>query len=141
MLNAIVHFSLRFRGVVLALAVAFLGYGIHSLTQATFSVFPEFAPPFITIQTESRGLSPEQVELLVTQPVENDVNGVTGIESLRSSSIQGLSVITVVFRNDSDIYRDRQLVTERLSTVAGQLPQSLHPPRSEERRVGKECRS
>ena len=128
MLNAIVHFSLRFRGVVLALAVAFLGYGIYSLTQASFSVFPEFAPPFITIQTESPGLSPEQVELLVTQPVENAVNGVTGIESLRSSSIQGLSVITVVFRNDSDIYRDRQLVTERLSTVAGQLPQGVHPP-------------
>jgi len=128
MLNAIVHFSLRFRGVVLALAVAFLGYGIYTLTQASFSVFPEFAPPFITIQTESPGLSPAQVELLVTQPVENAVNGVTGIESLRSSSIQGLSVITVVFRNDSDIYRDRQLVTERLSTVAGQLPQGVHPP-------------
>jgi CzcA family heavy metal efflux pump len=128
MLNAIVRFSLRFRGVVLALALAFLGYGIYSLTQARFSVFPEFAPPFITIQTESPGLSPEQVELLVTQPVENAVNGVTGIESLRSSSIQGLSVITAVFRNDSDIYRDRQLVTERLSTVAGQLPQGVHPP-------------
>jgi len=128
MLNAIVRLSLRFRGVVLALALAFLGYGIYSLSQATFSVFPEFAPPFITIQTESPGLSPEQVELLVTQPVENAVNGVTGIESLRSSSIQGLSVITVVFRNDSDIYRDRQLVTERLSTVSGQLPQGVHPP-------------
>ena len=128
MLNAIVRFSLRFRGVVLALALAFLGYGIYSLTQARFSVFPEFAPPFITIQTESPGLSPEQVELLVTQPVENAVNGVTGIDSLRSSSIQGLSVITVVFRADSDIYRDRQLVTERLSTVSGQLPQGVHPP-------------
>src|SRR5260370_20397601 len=128
MLNAIVRSSLRFRGVVLALAVAFFGYGIYSLTQASFSVFPEFAPPFVTIQTESPGLSPEQVELLVTQPVENAVNGVTGIESLRSSSIQGLSVITVVFRADSDIYRDRQLVTERLSTVAGQLPQGVHPP-------------
>jgi len=128
MLNAIVRFSLRFRGVVLALALAFLGYGIYSLTQATFSVFPEFAPPFITIQTESPGLSPEQVELLVTQPVENAVNGVTGIESLRSSSIQGLSVITVVFRSDSDIYRDRQLVAERISTVAGQVPQGVHPP-------------
>jgi CzcA family heavy metal efflux pump len=128
MLNAIVRFSLRFRGVVLALALAFLGYGIYSLTQADFSVFPEFAPPFISIQTESPGLSPEQVELLVTQPIENAVNGVTGIESLRSTSIQGLSVITVVFQNDSDIYRDRQLVAERLSTVAGLLPQGVHSP-------------
>jgi CzcA family heavy metal efflux pump len=128
MLNAIVRFSLRFRGAVLALALAFLGYGIYTLTKAPFSVFPEFASPFITIQTESPGLSPEQVELLVTQPVENAVNGVTGIESLRSGSIQGLSVITVVFRNDSDIFRDRQLVAERLSTVAGELPQGVHPP-------------
>src|SRR5579863_4041574 len=128
MLNAIVGFSLGFRGVVLALAVAFLGYGIYSLTQASFSVFPEFAPPFITIQTESPGLSPEQVELLVTQPVENAVNGVTGIESLRSSSIQGLSVITVVFRANSDIYLDRQLISERLSTVAGQLPSGVQQP-------------
>ncbi len=128
MLNAIVRFSLRFRGAVLALALAFLGYGIYSLTQASFSVFPEFAPPFVTIQTESPGLSPEQVELLVTQPVENAVNGVTGIESLRSTSIQGLSVITIVFRNGSDVYRDRQLVAERLSTVEGRLPQGVAPP-------------
>lgn len=128
MLHAIVRFSLRFRGAILALALAFLGYGIYSLTMAPFSVFPEFAPPFVSIQTESPGLSPEQVELLVTQPVENAVNGVTGIQSLRSTSIQGLSVINVVFRNDSDIYRDRQLVAERLSTVAGQLPQSVHAP-------------
>jgi CzcA family heavy metal efflux pump len=128
MLNAIVRFSLRFRGAVLALVLAFFGYGIYSLTQASFSVFPEFAPPFVNVQTESPGLSPEQVELLVTQPVENAVNGVTGIESLRSTSIQGLSVITVVFRNDSDVYRDRQLIAERLSTVVGQLPRGVAPP-------------
>jgi len=129
MLNAIVRFSLRFRGSVLALALAFFGYGIYTLTKAPFSVFPEFAPPFITIQTESPGLSPEQVELLVTQPLENAINGVTGIESLRSSSIQGLSVISVVFRQSTDIYHDRQLVSERLSTVNGQLPQGVQSPR------------
>lgn len=128
MLNAIVRFSLRFRGAVLALALAFLGYGIYSLSEATFNVFPEFAPPFVTIQTESPGLSPEQVELLVTQRIENSINGVTGIESLRSSSIQGLSVITVVFKNDTDIYRDRQLVSERLSNATSQLPQGVRPP-------------
>jgi Cu/Ag efflux pump CusA len=93
MLNAIVRFSLRFRSVVLALALAFLGYGIYSAREATFNVFPEFAPPFITIQTESPGLSPEQVEFLVTRRVENAINGVNGIESLPSSSIQGLSVV------------------------------------------------
>lgn len=128
MLNAIVRFSLRFRGVVLALALAFLGYGIFSLTQARYSVFPEFAPPFVTVQTESPGLSPEQVELLVTQPIENSINGTNGIDSLRSTSIQGLSVINVVFRDGTDIYRDRQLIEERLATVAGQLPQGVGAP-------------
>ena len=128
MLNAIVRFSLRFRGAVLALALALLGYGAYSITQATFNVFPEFAPPFVTIQTESPGLSPEQVELLVTQRVENAINGVTGIETLRSSSIQGLSVVSVIFRNDTDIYKDRQLVSERLSTLASQLPQEVQAP-------------
>src|SRR4030081_3580317 len=118
MLNAILHFSLRFRGVVIALAVLFLGYGLFTLRGASYDVFPEFAPPEVSIQTEAPGLSPEQVEVLVTQPIENAINGVAGIETLRSRSIQGLSVITVVFRSGSDIYRDRQAVTERLPTVA-----------------------
>jgi Cu/Ag efflux pump CusA len=72
MLNGIVSFSLRFRGVVVSLAIAFLGYGLYALTQAKYDVFPEFAPPVVGIQTEAPGLSPEQVELLVTQPLEND---------------------------------------------------------------------
>lgn len=128
MLTAIVRFSLRFRGVVLSLAIALLGYGIYSLTQAKYDVFPEFAPPLVAIQTEAPGLSPEQVELLVTQPIENVINGVTWIASLRSNSIQGLSVINVMFQTGGDIYLDRQLVAERLSTVAGQLPAGVSAP-------------
>jgi len=80
------------------------------------------------IQTEAPGLSPEQVELLVTQPLENVINGVTGIESLRSNSIQGLSVIKVIFRAGIDIYLDRQLMNERLASLAGQLPAGVHAP-------------
>ncbi len=128
MLNAIVGFSLRFRGVVLSLAVALLGYGLYALTQAKYDVFPEFAPPVVGIQTEAPGLSPEQVELLVTQPLENSINGVTGIETLRSNSIQGLSVINVTFRGGSDIYLDRQLVNERLASLEGQFPVGIHAP-------------
>lgn len=128
MLNAIVSLSLRFRGVVVALAIAFLGYGFYSLTQAKYDVFPEFAPPVVGIQTEAPGLSPEQVELLVTQPLENAINGVTGIESLRSNSIQGLSVISVIFHGGSDIYLDRQLVNERLAGLEAQLPTGVHAP-------------
>lgn len=128
MLNAIVGFSLRFRGVILALALAFLVYGFSSLGQLKYSVFPEFAPPFVSVQTECPGLAPEQVELLVTQPLENAINGVTGIQSLRSNSIQGLSVIDVVFHENSDIHLDRQLVSERLATIAGELPHGVLAP-------------
>lgn len=128
MLAAIVRFSLRFRGVVIALACVVAGYGIYTLSGAKYDVFPEFAPPQVAIQTEAVGLSPEQVEVLVTQPIENAVNGTPGVESMRSSSIQGLSVITVVFKAGSDIYRDRQLLAERLAPLASQLPQGVQAP-------------
>ncbi|RXH26367.1 acriflavin resistance protein [Bradyrhizobium nanningense] len=125
---ALVSFAIRFRGIVLALACALLGYGLIALGEAKYGVFPEFAPPQITIQTEAPGLSPEQVEILVTQPIETSINGLAGVESLRSSSIQGLSVVTVIFQPGSEIYRARQLVTERLAVVAARLPQGVQPP-------------
>src|SRR5260370_36022555 len=119
MSNAIVRFYLGFRGVILSLSLASLGYGVYTLTQAKYVVFPEFAPPRVSIQTEAPGLSPEQVELLVTQPIENAINGVTRIESLRSNSIQGLSVITVTFQTGNNVYLARQLVAERLAVLSG----------------------
>jgi CzcA family heavy metal efflux pump len=127
-LNAIVRFSVRFRGVAISLACALLIYGIYSLSRVPYDVFPEFAPPQVSIQTEAPGLSPEQVEVLVTQPTENAINGVAGIETLRSRSIQGLSAITVVFLSGTDVYRDRQAVAERLSTVASELPTGVQAP-------------
>lgn len=129
MLNHIVHFSLKFRGVVIALACLLIGYGLFVAAHSKLDVFPEFAPPMITIQTEAPGLSPEQVEQLVTRPVENGINGVPNLESIRSQSIQGLSVVTVVFSDDADIYRARQMVSERLTQIAGDLPQGVAAPK------------
>ncbi|MBA3833596.1 MAG: efflux RND transporter permease subunit, partial [Chthoniobacterales bacterium] len=128
MLTAIVRFSLRYRGIVTALSCMLVGYGLYTLTRAKYDVFPEFAPPLVVIQTEAPGLAPEQVEVLVTQPIENAVNGVAGIESLRSGSIQGLSLITMAFDPGVDIYRARQVVAERLSAIASLLPQGVQPP-------------
>lgn len=128
MLSRIVRFSLRFRGIVIALAFALLAYGSYSLTRANYDVFPNFAPPQVSIQTEAPGLSPEQVETLVTQPVENALNGVAGIQSLRSTSIQGLSVVTVIFEPGTEVYRDRQAAAERLASLAGHLPQGVKSP-------------
>ena len=129
MLNRIVQFSLRFRGVVIALACVVIGYGWFVAARAKLDVFPEFAPPMVVIQTEAPGLSPEQVEQLVTRPVENGINGVPNLESIRSQSIQGLSVVTVVFGEDADIYRARQTVSERLTQIAGDLPQGVAAPK------------
>lgn len=127
-LAAVVRFSLRSRGVIIALTCVLVVYGFYALSRSKFDVFPEFAPPQAVIQTEAPGLSPEQVELLVTQPIENAINGAPGIDTLRSNSIQGLSVITVVFHTGSDIYRDRQVIAERLTTASSQLPQGVRTP-------------
>lgn len=128
LLAAIVRASLRYRGVAVALAALLAAYGAFVFQQARYDVFPEFAPPQVAIQTEAPGLAPEQVELLVTQPVENAVNGVPGVTSLRSQSIQGLSVVTVTFDPATDILRDRQSLSERLSALAGQLPVGVQAP-------------
>ena len=128
MLRAIVAFSLRFKGVIIGLACALVAYGAYSFSRASFDAFPEFAPPEVSIQTEAPGLAPQQVEVLVTTPIENAINGVPSIRSMRSRSIQGLSVVTVVFDSGTGIYRDRQVIAERLSTVASQLPAGVHAP-------------
>ncbi len=127
MLKSIVRFSLRHRGVVIALACALLADGVYSLRIASYDVFPEFAPPEVSIQVEAPGLSPQQVEELVTQPIENVIVGVTGVSVVRSGSIQGLSVINVVFNDTGNVYRDRQLVAERLTTLTGQIPAGVTP--------------
>jgi CzcA family heavy metal efflux pump len=128
MLSAIVRFSIRFRGIVLALACALLIYGWLSLSRMPYSVFPDFAAPQVEIQTEAPGLSPQQVEMLVTRRIENAINGALGIDILRSRSIQGLSVITVIFRDGTNIYLDRQAIAERLASVAGELPAGVQTP-------------
>jgi CzcA family heavy metal efflux pump len=128
MLQGLVRFSIRFRGVVIALGCLLVGYGLYTVSRAKYDVYPEFAPPQVAIQTEAPGFSPEEVESLVTRPVENAINGVAKLEFIRSQSIQGLSVITAVFEERSDIYRARQMVSERLGELAGQMPQGAKAP-------------
>jgi CzcA family heavy metal efflux pump len=127
-LGSVVGFSLRFKGIIITLALILCGYSIYTLTKAKYDVFPEFAPPQVVIHAEAPGLSPEQVEVLVTRPIESAINGVEGIESLRSSSIQGFSATTVTFSSGSNIYLARQMIAERLSSLAGQLPQGIRAP-------------
>src|SRR5438105_11483131 len=125
MLSTLVKLSIRYRGVVIALACLALGYGFFVAANAKVDIYPEFAPPRVEIQTEAPGLSPEQVETLVTRPIEAAVNGVGGLDSLRSESIQGLSVVVAMFKDEVEIYRARQQVAERMAEV--QLPQGGAP--------------
>lgn len=127
MLAALVRFSIRFNGVIIALALLVLLSGGYLYSQAGLDIFPEFASKRVIIQTESPGLSAEQVEALVTRPLETAISGVVGLESVRSESIQGLSVITATFVEESDIYRNRQLVSERLADFSTRLPNAVTP--------------
>ena len=129
MLNHIVTFSLRFRGVIVALACLLLGYGLYVTSRAKLDVFPNFVQPQVAIQTEAPGLSPEQVEALVTRPVETAVNGLGKMESLRSESIQGLSIITAVFEEGTDVFLARQQLAEKLAELSGQMPLGVKSPK------------
>jgi len=131
MLRRLVELSLSARGVVITLAVGFICYGLYVTSRAKLDVFPEFVQPQATVQTEAPGLAPEQVESLVTRPVENALNGAGGLDSIRSESIQGLSVVTAIFKEGTDIHIARQMLSERLVQVGGELPTGVHPPTME----------
>jgi CzcA family heavy metal efflux pump len=127
MMSALVRFSIRFSGVIIGLATLVVLYGFYSLTRSNLDVFPEFAPTQIVIQTESPGLSAELVESLVTQRIETSIAGTVGIASMRSQSIPGLSIVTIIFDEKTDVYRNRQVIAERLSTLNNKLPQGITP--------------
>jgi len=129
MLQSLVTFSLRFRGVIVALACIALVYGLFVTKHAHLDVFPDFVQPQVAVQTECPGLSPEQVELLVTVPLETRITGLTDLESLRSESIEGLSVITAVFKEGADVFRARQMLAEQLAETTPELPLFVKPPR------------
>ena len=113
--------------MIVALAMTIVVYGLFTLSRAHLDVFPEFSPSQVVIQTEAPGLSAELVETQVSQPIENALAGVSGLESLRSQSIPGLSVVHVFFQDGSDIYRNRQVVSERLGALTAQLPKGIVP--------------
>ena len=129
MLSLIVRVCLRHPGIVLLCALLLLGFGGATVVSARYDVFPEFVPPQASVQTEATGLTPEQVEALVTRPLETVINGANGVAAVRSESIQGLSVITVIFVEGSDPFRARQVVAEALSEAAGRLPAGVSAPK------------
>ncbi|MDZ8027134.1 MAG: efflux RND transporter permease subunit [Nostoc sp. DedQUE11] len=128
MLNAILKWSIIQRWIVVLGAIVVTVLGTYNLTQMPLDVFPDFAPPQVEIQTEAPGLAPEEVETLITLPIESAVNGTPGVETVRSASAVSISVVKVIFKWGTDIYQARQLVTERLQQVQEKLPQGVENP-------------
>src|SRR5579864_8292769 len=128
-MRRLVALCVRHFGSVTALTLVALVLGTWGALHSSLDVFPEFVPSQVEIQTEAPGFAPEQVEELVTRPVENAVNGASGLATLRSESTPGLSVVTVTFASGVDVHVARQGISERLSELGSTLPAGVGTPK------------
>ena len=127
MLNRIIKFSLNNRLFVLLAVVLTVIGGIYSTKNIEVDVFPDLTMPTVVILTDASNMAPEEVERLVTFPIETAVNGATNVRRVRSSSSQGFSFVWVEFDWGMDIYRARQIISEKMSLLSGQLPDGIVP--------------
>ncbi len=127
MVHAIITGALRQRLILLVVAVMMVGFGINAARHLSVDAFPDVANIQVQIATEAGGKSPEEVERFVTIPIEIGMTGLPGMTDMRSLNKPGLSLITLVFSDDSDLYRERQMVSERLAELRDRMPEGVTP--------------
>lgn len=128
MLNRIIHWSLTYRFMVLFVTCAVIAAGVFVIIRSEIDIFPDLNAPTVTVMTEAPGMAPEEVEQLVTFPIETAVNGASGVRRVRSSSASGFSIVHVEFDWDTDVFHARQTVSERLAQISGELPSNVGSP-------------
>ncbi len=127
MLNSLIRFALQQRMLVIAIALTLVGFGSWQASKMPIDVFPDLNRPRVVIMTEAPGMAPEEVESLITLPIETTMNGANGVQAVRSSSGVGISVIYVEFEYGTDVYTDRQIVAERMQMIQDRLPKGITP--------------
>ena len=128
MINHLIQFSLRVRGLVVAATIALIAFGVYEYRRMAVDAFPDISPIMVPVFAEAHGMAPEEVERLITFPIENAMNGLPDVRQIKSTSAFGMAVVYVYFEDGTDIYFARQLVAERLAAAMADLPEMHEPP-------------
>jgi len=128
MINHLIKFSLRVRGLVVAAVIALIAFGVYEYHRMAVDAFPDISPIMVPVFAEAHGMAPEEIERLITFPIENAMNGLPDVRQIKSTSAFGMAVIYVYFEDATDIYFARQLVSERLASAMSDLPEMHEPP-------------
>ena len=128
MISRLVEASLKAKGLVVVATIAVIGYGVYEYRRMPVDAFPDISPIMVPVFAEGHGLAPEEIERLITYPIESAMNGLPGVTQIKSTSAFGLAVVYVYFKDSVDIYFARQLVAERLAAATAELPEMDEPP-------------
>ena len=128
MISRLVEASLRAKGLVIIAIIAVIGYGIYEYKRMPVDAFPDISPIMVPIFADGHGMAPEEIERLITYPIESAMNGLPGVTEIKSTSAFGMAVVYVYFKDNVDIYFARQLVAERHASAVAELPEMDEPP-------------